>query len=195
MADAYPDHPAFTAAVFRKGEDGSMRRPQRCTCGDGSLVERYVMAPAVRAYRFEVSDYFFRLTTEAVRLFSNSIGKHSCLGDVVDHRSSRMRDIAESYDIEDLQEHLRLIPAQGKVDLSLKVLETSAGAIDAAIPEIERVLGSSVQFSEAVSLMLFDLVVERNATELITKLGLTSSEAREYRPRLKRRVTNVVSIR
>ena len=153
------------------------------------------MATAVRAYRFEVSDYFFRLTTEAVRLFSNSIRKHSCLGEVVDHRASRVGNLAESYEAEDLQEHLRLIPANGDVELTLEVLETSAGTIEAAIPELERTLGSSVQFAEAVSLMLFDLVVERNATHLVTKLGLTSKEAKEYQVHLKRRTSNIIAIR
>ena len=153
------------------------------------------MATAVRAYRFEVSDYFFRLTTEAVRLFSNSIRKHSCLSEVVDNRASRVGSLAESYEAEDLQEHLRLIPANGDVELTLEVLETSVGTIEAAIPELGRTLGSSIQFAEAVSLMLFDLVVERNATHLVTKLGLTSKEAKEYQVRLKRRTFNIVPIR
>ena len=94
-----------------------------------------------------------------------------------------------------MQEHLRLIPANGDVELTLEVLETSAGTIEAAIPELERTLGSSVQFAEAVSLMLFDLVVERNATHLVTKLGLTSKEAKEYQVHLKRRTSNIVPIR
>ena len=153
------------------------------------------MEATVRAYRFEVSDYFFRLTTEAVRLFSNSICKHSRLGEVVDHRACRVGTLVDSYEVDDLQEHLTLIPVNGDIELTLEFLQTSAGTIESAIPELERALGCSVQFSEAVSLMLFDLVVERNATHLVTKLGLTSQEAKEYQVRLKRRATNIVPIR
>lgn len=150
------------------------------------------MATAVRAYRFEVSDYFFRLTTEAVRLFSNSIREHSCLSDVVDQRASRVSCIAESYEAEDLQGHLRVIPADGDIALTLELPETSADIIEMGLPELERALGFSVQFAEVISLLLFDLIVERNATELITKLGISSAEARDYRPRLKRRRISAV---
>ena len=153
------------------------------------------MLPAVRAYRLEVSDYFFRLTTEAIRLFSNSVCKHACLDQVVDGRADRAKALPECYDADDLQAHLRLIPVDGEIELTLTVLETSADTIDAAVPELERALGSSIRFAEAVSLMLFDLVVERNATEVMTKLGLSSKEAKQYRPRLKRKVTNIVPIR
>ena len=153
------------------------------------------MAASVRAYRFGVSDYFFRLTTEAVRLFSNSIRRHSTLNDVVDERAARVGALVESFDTEDLQAHLRVIPAAGDIELSLTVLETSADTIEDAIPELERVLGTSVEFAEAISLMLFDLVVERNATQLLMKLGLTAAEAKEYRAHLKPRATNVLPIR
>ena len=158
------------------------------------MVEKDVMATAVRAYRFEVSDYFFRLTTEAVRLFSNGIHKHSCLSDVVDHRACRVSCIVESYEVEDLKGHLRVIPAEGDIALTLEMPEKSAEIIEVGLPGLARALDSPVQFADVISLLLFDLIVERNATELITKLGISSAEARDYRPRLKRRKVGAVPV-
>ena len=56
-------------------------------------------------------------------------------------------------------------------------------------------LGQTVLLTDAVSLMLFDLIVERNATEVLTKLGLTASEADSYRVSLKKKDANVIPIR
>lgn len=154
------------------------------------------MAAAERAYDFRVSDYFFRLTSEGVRLFSNSVLRHSCLNEVFDKRAERAPELAESYEAEDLKEHLRLIPADGDVELSITILETSAETIDAAIPALENALGKSVRFVEVISMLLFDLVVERNATEVLTKLGMSAVEADKYRMALKRRTSsNVVPFR
>ena len=57
------------------------------------------------------------------------------------------------------------------------------------------VIGQRVLLPDAVSLMLFDLIVERNATEVLTKLGLTATEAESYQVSLKKKDTNVIPLR
>ena len=71
-------------------------------------------------------------------------------------------------------------------------VESSASRIEEALPELEQAIGTSLQFQDALSLILYDMVVEANATEVLTKLGMTSEEAAEYRVVLKRTKTNVV---
>lgn len=153
------------------------------------------MPAAERAYRFEVSEYFFRLTTESVRLFSNAVLKHSTLNEVVQDRSERARGLPADYKALDMLEHLRIIPTSGDIELEISVLETSARAIDDAIPALAHALGTSVQFADALSLLLFDFVVERNKTEVLTKLGLTSEAAKRYRASLKKSPPNVITFK
>lgn len=150
------------------------------------------MTGGKRAYDFQVSEYFFKLTSESIRLFSNSVLRHCPLDEVVEARVDRACELAESYDKEDFQAHLRLIPADGDIALSVTILETSAETIESAIPALKEALGESVRFVEVISMMLFDVVVERNATEVLTKLGLSSKDAKQYRMSLKRRVSNVI---
>lgn len=152
------------------------------------------MVAAVRAYRLEVFDYFFRLTRESVRLFSNSGRKHCLLDEVMEERAPRAPRLIESYEVEHLKGHLRTIPVHGDIGFILTLSEASAGTINSALPALQDILGASIRAVEAFSLVLFDLVVERNATEIMTKLGMTSVEAKAYRPRLKRRAANVVPI-
>lgn len=150
------------------------------------------MQAAERGFQFDVSEYYFRLTTESIRLHSNRRLEHSTFKAVIDDRATRATDLCERYDADDMSEHLRIIPGDGSVGLSFFMLETSASCIEDAIPELEKALGKSVAFQDALSLILYDLVVEANATEVLTKLGMTSEEAAQYRVCLKTSKANVI---
>lgn len=147
---------------------------------------------AERCFNMEVSEYYFRLTTESVRLHSNRTSRHVSFGDVVNSRADCATSLPDRYESEDMKEHLRIIPSGGDKALQFCILETSAASIDDAIPELEKALGTSVKFADALSLVLYDLVVEANATEVLTKLGLTSEEAESYKVCLKRPKTNII---
>jgi len=99
------------------------------------------------------------------------------------------------YTAEDMREHLAIIPSQGNIELQFAILETSAASIEEAAEILKEALGTSVGFSDAVSLLLYDLVVEENKTEVLTKLGLTAEAAARYKKALKRTKTNVFPIR
>jgi hypothetical protein len=151
--------------------------------------------PAEKVLHISVSQHYFRLTTEGIRLFSNKHNQHCSFGRLIDERAERAVDLSERYEAQDLREHLRIIPTDGDVELEFTILETSADSIETAAAALGEAIGRSLLFPDAVSLMLFDLVVERNATEVLTKLGLTSSEAAAYRVALKRKETNVIPFR
>lgn len=145
-----------------------------------------------RCCNLDVSDYYFRLTTESIRLHSNRRHHHSTFEDVVNDRAECATDLPKRYEADDMKEHLRIIPSDGDKELRFSILETSAACIDEVIPELERVLGQSVKFADALSLMLYDLIVESNATEVLSKLGMTVEEAERYRVCLKGSKSNVI---
>ena len=112
----------------------------------------------------------------------------------MEERAPRAMRLIESYEVDDLQGHLRTIPVDGDIEFTMTLSEASAGTINSALPALQDMLGASIRAIEAVSLVLFDLIVEKNATEIMTKLGMTFAEAKAYRPRLKRRAVNIVPI-
>ncbi len=140
-----------------------------------------------RSIDLKVSDYYFRLITEGIRLFSNKESRYVTLAEIVDNRASFAQTIAERYESNDLKRHLELIPAAGNVPIQLTISEESASAIEEAIPTLERAIGSTVSFSKAVSLLLFDWIVERQSTEIVMKLGLSAEEEEIYRNSYRRR--------
>lgn len=148
-----------------------------------------------RALHLNISEGLFRLVTESIRLFSNRQMKCSSISDVVNERAPVAASISAHYKPKSLQEHLRIIPTEGDVELELTILETSATAINGSIADLEKLIGSSVSFAAAVSLVLFDYVVEENRTEVINKLGLNIGDAAAFREAAKRSDTNVVPFR
>ncbi len=134
-----------------------------------------------RSIDLKVSDYYFRLITEGIRLFSNRESRYVTLAEIVDKRAPFAQTIAKLYESNDLKRHLELIPADGNVPIQLTISEMSASTIEEAIPTLEHAIGSSVNFSEAVSFLLFDWIVERQSTEIVMKLGLSAEEEEIYR--------------
>jgi hypothetical protein len=150
--------------------------------GDGD-----VMVGEERSIDLNISDHYFRLTTEGIRLFSNREGRYTTLNDVVNDRAGLACSIVQAYQADDLRKHLHFIPADGDVSINLTILETSATSIEHAIPQLASALGSSVRFGEAVSLLLFDWIAERHSTEIVMKLGLSAEEAEIYSQSLRKR--------
>lgn len=146
-----------------------------------------VMVGEERSIDLKISDHYFRLTTEGVRLFSNRERRYTTLNEVVNDRAGLAGSIVKAYEADDLRKHLHFIPADGEVSINLTILETSAASIEHAIPQLTSALGSSVRFAEAVSLLLFDWIAERHSTEIVMKLGLSAEEAELYSQSLRKR--------
>jgi len=153
------------------------------------------MEQASREWSWNISEGYFRLITECIRLFSNSKTTFGSLAQIIDERSASASQLHKNYRAEDLKKHLEIIPTDGELPLKITILESSYDAIDDSIPEIEKVLGDSVSFANAVSLLLFDLVVEENRTEFVTKFGLSMLDAKAYKGAAKRTDGKVVPIR
>lgn len=147
-----------------------------------------------KTYRLDASTYLFRLATESVRLFSNREGRFATISQVVESRSGLAKDIAERYEPKELKRHLSIIPTDGDIPIILEILPTAGNDVEHAIPAIGKALSESISFASAISIMLFDYVIEENRTEVLTKLGLTVAEAREYSTLFRDRNDNVVPI-
>ena len=145
-----------------------------------------------KTYRLDASTYLFRLATESVRLFSNREGRFATISQVVESRSGTAKYIPDQYQSSELRKHLSIIPTDGEVPIILEILNTAGDEVECAIPAISEALSESISFASAISVMLFDYVVEENKTEVLTKLGLTVDEAREYSSLLRNRNDNVV---
>ena len=150
---------------------------------------------AEKAYHISVSDHYFRLTSEGIRLLSNKHHSYYSLSMVINERAERASDLVDSYDADDMRNHLRIISSEGEIEIAFTILETSFSSIEAAALSLGEALGQKVLLPDAVSLILFDLIVERNATEILTKLGLSASEAESYRVSLKKKNANVIPLR
>ncbi len=147
-----------------------------------------------KSYRLDASTYLFRLATESVRLFSNREGQFATISQVVEARAGVASEIPANYKPDELKKHLKIIPTDGEIPVILEILPTAGDDVEHAIPAISKALSESISFASAISIMLFDYVVEENKTEVLTKLGLTVAEAREYSSLLRGRNDNVVPI-
>lgn len=145
-----------------------------------------MMSNSSNELQIYVSEYYFRLTSECIRLHSNQKLRHTTLSEVVNERACEGSEIRKRYSAAELREHLSIIPTNGNISITIEITESSESNIDDTAITISEMMGFSMQFEDALSVILFDFVVEANSTEVLTKLGLTSDEARNYRKLLKK---------
>jgi len=148
-----------------------------------------------RECEIDVSEFYFRLTTESIRLFSNKNRVLSGFQKLVDDRADVAKELLKYYPASDLREHLAVIPTDGEIPLRFSILESSAASIDAAAVMLQQVLDRSIDFADALSLIMYDLIVDEAKTEVLTKLGLSPEQAERYRRILKKPPSNVVPFR
>lgn len=142
-----------------------------------------------------VSDYLFRLATESVRLYSNKMWALTSLNDTINSRSGRVETIVAEYGIEPIREHFRIIPTDGLREISIEIVETSAGSFETAAEMLSDALKQRMDVIDAVSISLYDFIVEEEISQVAKKLGLSGVAAAQYRDLIKHRGSNVVPIR
>lgn len=148
-----------------------------------------------RQCSWDISDYYFRVLTESVRLLSNRVHKFVSVAEAIESRVDVVGTFASDYEPESLRKHLEIIPTDGDIAFEVTILETSYDAIDASIPDLEELLGVSLSFASAVSLLMFDLIVKENATHFLTKFNLMSDDANAYAKAAIQKGSNVAPIR
>lgn len=126
-----------------------------------------------RDYSLDVSEYLFRLTTESLRLLSNETKSYQSLTSLVEKLAGpTAADALAQHDVETLRQHLSKIPTGGPIRIQLQIAKTSADNLAEANRRLAEDLGSSLTVADAISMLLFDYVVEKNATKLLSQMGI-----------------------
>ena len=126
---------------------------------------------AMRGYTLDVSEYLFRLTTESLRIHSNQTRRYQSLGNLVNARAGAAGAI-EQHDVETLRKHLEKVPTKGPIRIHLSITKTSAESLTEAKRRLEKHLGSALTVGDAISMLLFDYVVEQGTAKLLSKIGI-----------------------
>ena len=129
------------------------------------------MSGDTRSYALSISDHLFRLTTESIRLHSNETNRYQTLGNLVNERAAIAT--SEDHNCETIRQHLVTIPTKGDIKIHLSLSKTSAISLVEAKKRLGKKLGSHMTVGDAVSILLFDYIVELKATRVLERLGLT----------------------
>ena len=78
-----------------------------------------------RDFTLDISERFFHLTTESLRLHSNSTKCYQTLENLVNSRVPGIEKIDDE-DAENLKRHLVAVPTGGSIQIHLEITETSA---------------------------------------------------------------------
>ncbi|OYW83766.1 MAG: hypothetical protein B7Z20_12100, partial [Sphingobium sp. 32-64-5] len=114
-------------------------------------------------YTLEISEHLFRLTTESLRLRSNETRSYQTLESLVDARARDVSRIGER-NMTTLKEHLVTIPTRGDIRIELCVSRTSAETLGQVCELLSKKLDANVTVGDAVSVLLFDYLVEQKAS-------------------------------
>lgn len=126
-----------------------------------------------RDYSLDVSEYLFRLTTESLRLLSNETKCFQSLTSLVEKLAGpTAADALAQHDVETLRQHLSKIPTEGPIRIHLQIAKTSADNLVEAKRRLGEELGSDLSVADAISMLLFDYVVDKNASKLLAQMGI-----------------------
>jgi hypothetical protein len=155
------------------------------------------MSGDTRGYSLDVSEYLFRLTTESLRLLSNETKRYHSLTSMVNQLAGAgAADAIAQHDVETLRQHLSKIPTKGPIRIHLHITKTSADNLIEAKKRLAKELGSTLTVGDAISMLLFDFVVDQSASRLLSKLGLDETSSKCDGPGAGReKADNVVRLR
>ncbi|WP_267381471.1 MULTISPECIES: hypothetical protein [unclassified Sphingomonas] len=119
----------------------------------------------------------------------------SSLNDTINSRSGRVETIVEEYGLNPIREHFRIIPTDGPRTISIEIVETNASSFETAAAMLSDALEQRMDVIDAVSICLYDFIVEEEISQVAKKLGLSGAAAAQYRDLIKHRGSNVVPIR
>lgn len=129
------------------------------------------MNTASREYTLDVSEHFFYLTTESLRLRSNETLNYQTLDALIDSRVPQA-DKIDTHPVSALREHLEVVPTKGEIRINLTISETSAASLADAQNRLASQLGTDLSLCDALSILLFDYVVECKAARFLSTIGI-----------------------
>lgn len=125
-------------------------------------------------YSLDVSEYLFRLTTESLRLLSNETQCYENLTSLVEKFAGPgAADSLGQHDIETLKQHLSKVPTEGPIRIHFEIAKASSDNLNEAKQRLCETLDADLTVADAISMLLFNYVVEKSATKLLARMGIT----------------------
>lgn len=122
-----------------------------------------------RSYALSISEELFKLSTESVRLHSNDTLRYQTLAQLLMKRLGQDA-AADGHDPELLRDYLEKLPTRGSVRIHLNISRTSADSLVDIKKRLSREIGNRLTVGDAVAILLYDYLVERSATRVLSKL-------------------------
>lgn len=128
------------------------------------------MEEECRKYALDVSQHFFALAAEGLRLHSIETRRFQSLSNLVNARALPDRRIGD-HRPEIIRSHLSQIPTKGDIHITLKITKTSADTLAEAKARLGRQVGASMTVGDALSLLLLDYIVEKQVRAVEADVG------------------------
>lgn len=119
----------------------------------------------------DVSEHFFRLATESLRLRSNETSRFQTLASFIASRVAEARKIAD-HDAATLREHLTAVPTNGSIRINFDISDDSATLLAGTQERLNSILDADISFGDTLSILLFDYIVDQKTMQILSTLGL-----------------------
>lgn len=142
-----------------------------------SILEVYWRMPgSTRSYALDISEELFKLSTESVRLHSNDTLRYQTLAQLLTKRLGQ-EPALDGHNPENLREFLEKLPTRGSVRIHLNISRTSADSLVDIKKRLSQEIGNKLTVGDAISILLYDYLVERSATRVVSNLRLRELDA------------------
>ena len=118
----------------------------------------------------------FRLTTESLRLHSNATFAYQTLATLIEFRAFEKSHLHD-HEVATLGEHLDIVPGPGKISLYLDLAVRSLDYLEAVQSSFSRKLDIALALEDALSLLLFDYVVEQKTSKILQVIDIETEAA------------------
>lgn len=129
-----------------------------------------------RGCRLRISADLFRLTTESLRIHSNATFAHQTLARLIEFRAFEESHLLD-HEVTTLGEHLGIVPGPGEINLDLDLAAQSLDYLEALQAAFSQKLCIALALEDALSLLLFDYVVEQKASKILQVLDIETEPA------------------
>ncbi|MGF7151628.1 uncharacterized protein (DUF2225 family) [Sphingomonas zeicaulis] len=123
------------------------------------------MDDSLATLHIAVSQWFWRMATEAVRIRSNDTYRSEILADVVSEIARVTPEPKCRTAL--LRKHFEMIPSAGPIEIELRISSDVADIIENVAVLIENQLGMKASNADAISLLLYDFIASRHTTKIL----------------------------
>lgn len=132
------------------------------------------MAAQHHPIELRVSEFFFRLTTECLRVRSNEVLCPQNVGELVGHLLTLSGKDLPPSEVTVIRDHLETIPSYGDVPLIFALDGAAAGRLANVMQALSGSLGTPVSQADAISVLMLEYIAGKKAVSILQKLGIVS---------------------